>query len=270
MKIAAYLNKFVGMKSKKKRQVRFYHILFWVIITAILTLIFGSSWENYLQSFYFLSMLLPIVVGTSYFFNFFLVPRYLLSGRYFYFGLYFIYTVVISLYLEMIVLTVSFVYLANFNFGDMGAYASDSLILGIVLYLVVFTSSFVLMVVQLYSNQKQIKLLKEERERNNNTFLMVRADRKNRQVDFNKLIYIESRADYLIMKTEGNEEIITREKISHIIKRLPDNFIRIHRSFIVNRVKVTAYNYEEVQLGSVELPLSRTYKESALAILSQE
>lgn len=263
MNLAAYLNKFVCMKSV-------YHILFWLVITAILTLIFGNSWENYNQSFYFVSMLLPIVVGTSYFFNYFLVPRYLLTGRYFYFGLYLIYTVIVSLHLEMAVLTVSFIYLANFNFGNMGSYASDSLILAIVLYLIVFANSFVLMVIQLYSNQRQIKFLKEEQERNSNNFLLVRAERKNRQIDFNLIIYIESRADYLIIQSENDKEIVTREKISHIIKRLPDYFLRIHRSFIVNRMKVTAYNYEEVQLGSIELPLSRTYKESALGILSKE
>ena len=116
---------------------RFYHILFWIVITVVLILIFGSSWENYIQSFYFVSMLLPIVVGTSYVFNFFLVPRYLLTGRYFKFGLYLLYTVIVSLYLEMVVLTVSFVYLANFDYSNMGPYASDSLILAIVLYLIV-------------------------------------------------------------------------------------------------------------------------------------
>ena len=217
---------------------RFYHIIFWVIITVILTLIFGNSWENYIQSFYFVSLLLPIVVGTSYFFNYFLVPGYLLTGRYFYFGVYLFYTIIVSLYLEMLVLTFSFIYLANFNFENMGSYASDSLILAIVLYLIVFTTSFILMVIQLYTNQNQIKLLIEEQEKNSNAFLLVRADRKNRQIEYNGLIYIESRGDYLIIKTDNEEEIITREKISHVIKRLPDHFVRIHRSFIVNRLKL--------------------------------
>lgn len=249
---------------------RIYHVLFWIVVTIILTLIFGHSWQNYLQSFYFVAMLLPIVVGTSYFFNYFLVPRYLLSGRYFYFALYLLYTIVISLHLEMIVLTISFVYLANFNLATMGLYASDALVLAIVLYLVVFTSSFILMVVQLYSNQKQIKVLREEQEKSNMTFIVVRADRKNRQIDLQKIIYIESRADYLIISTQEGEEIITREKISHIVKRLPEYFVRIHRSFIVNKMRVTTYNYEEVQLSEIELPVSRTYKESALKLLSGE
>lgn len=262
MIFGAYLNKFAVMK-------RFYHIFFWVIVTVILILIFGNSWENYLQSFYFVAMLLPIVVGTSYFFNYFLVPRYLLTGRYLYFGLFLFYTFIVSLYLEMVVLTVSFVYLANFNFANMGSYASDSLILAIVLYLIVFATSFILMVIQLYSNQRQIKSLVEEQEKNKISFLIVRADRKNTQIDFNALVYIESRADYIIIKTDKEEEIITREKISHVINRLPDNFVRIHRSFIVNRKKVTAFNNEEVQLGSVDLPLSRTYKQSALELFAK-
>ena len=167
---------------------RIYHVLFWIVITVILTLIFGRSWENYTQSFYFVAMLLPIVVGTSYFFNYFLVPRYLLRGRYFYFSLYLLYSIIVSLHLEMIVLTISFMYLANFDFGNMGTYASDSLVLAIVLYLVVFTSSFILMVVQLYSNQRQIRLLKEEQEKNNMTYLVVRAERKNRQIDLQEIL----------------------------------------------------------------------------------
>ncbi len=248
---------------------RFYHIIFWLVIIIILILIFGNSWDNYLHSFYFVSLLFPIVVGTSYFFNYFLVPRYLLQGRYLFFGLYMLYLVIASLYLEMLVLTFSFVYLANFNLGDMGAYASDAFILAIVLYFIVFATSFILMVNQLYLNQRQIKLLREEQIRNRNTFLLVRAERKNRQVDFKELLFIESRADYLILVTDKDEKIITREKISHVIKRLSDDFIRIHRSFIVNRVKVSAYNYERVQVEGLELPVSRTYKESALKLLSK-
>ena len=40
-----------------------------------------------------------------------------------------------------------------------------------------------------------------------------------------------------------------------------DNFLRIHKSFIVNRDKISAYNAREVELGDISLPVGRIYKE---------
>ncbi|WP_394355251.1 LytTR family transcriptional regulator DNA-binding domain-containing protein [Pedobacter roseus] len=38
-------------------------------------------------------------------------------------------------------------------------------------------------------------------------------------------------------------------------------FLRIHRSFIVNLKKVTAFTAYDVEIGSKELPISASYKE---------
>ena len=42
---------------------------------------------------------------------------------------------------------------------------------------------------------------------------------------------------------------------------LPEDFIRIHRSFIVNRAKISKFSREFVMLGEKELPISRSYKQ---------
>ena len=245
-----------------------HHIIFWTAIMLILTLAFGSSWGSYLESFYFVSMLLPVVAGTSYFFNYYLVPRYLFQGRYGYFVLYLFYTLVFSLYLEMVVLMVSFMYLANFNIYEMGPHASDALLLAIILYLVVLATSFILAVRQLMHNQRKVKEMQEELERGQIRFLVVRADRMNRQVDPATVVYIESLSDYLKLHLEEGAPVVTREKISHILQRLPHGFARIHRSFIVNTDKVHSYDREEVRVGRVTLPVGRVYRADALERLS--
>jgi len=58
---------------------------------------FGRASENYLQSFYFTTFMLPVAMGTSYFFNYFLMPEYLAVKNYWKFGLYFVYTLIFSL-----------------------------------------------------------------------------------------------------------------------------------------------------------------------------
>lgn len=46
-----------------------------------------------------------------------------------------------------------------------------------------------------------------------------------------------------------------------------NNFLRIHRSFIVAKDKIEAFSATEVELGGKQLPIGRSYKEMALSVL---
>jgi DNA-binding LytR/AlgR family response regulator len=61
--------------------------------------------------------------------------------------------------------------------------------------------------------------------------------------------------------------VSSKEKISHMENELPDGFLRIHRSFIVNRSKITSFAMDHVMLGEKELPVSRSYKQKVAATL---
>ena len=142
-----------------------YHILYWLLTVCVLVLIFGRSWEDNVVAFYFISLLLPVIIATSYFFNYFLVPRFLLNKKYFLFGLYFFYLIIVSLFLEMLVLTFTFTILVQFHFDRISPIASDALTLGIVMYLIVLLGSFVLMVGQLRARLSEIENLKERNKK---------------------------------------------------------------------------------------------------------
>lgn len=75
--------------------------------------------------------------------------------------------------------------------------------------------------------------------------------------------------DYVKVITELDEPVITRERISHIIKELPETFLRIHRSFIVNSQKVAHFSKTEIEVNGTTLPISRTYKNEINNRLSQ-
>ena len=257
--------KSVATKSKISNPL--FHIAFWVCITFFIALVFGKSWGNGLPAFYFISMLLPVVMGTSYFFNYYLVPQFLLKKKYFWFGLYFFYTLVVSLYLEVLVLFFSFIYLANYDLGQMGPNSSDTLLLAMVLYMVVFFSSFLIMVQQLFESHRELDELKTEKKKMEKPFLELTSNRKLVQIPYENIIYIESLADYIKVHSNNLEEISCKEKISALENKLPDSFIRIHRSFIINREKVTRFNNNEIEIGEVILNIGRSFKKQALAKL---
>lgn len=237
----------------------YYHILYWVFVIVTLTLVFGLSWGNNVTAFYFVSMLMPIVLGTSYFFNYYLVPRYFLKKKIFHFGLYSFYTVVLSLYLEMIVLVFSFVYFGNFSFEELGPNVSDTVLLAVILYLLVFVGSLLLMARQIKENQEKISLLLLEKEKMIVASLEIVSNRKKVKIPYEDILYVESLVDYIQVNT-ATSTIVSKEKISALSERLPDLFLRIHRSFIINTEKVQIFSYNEVTIGGQSLNIGRSYK----------
>jgi len=90
------------------------------------------------------------------------------------------------------------------------------------------------------------------------------------RVFYDEIIYIESLADYIKLHTTDKREITSKEKISVVEEKLPEFFIRIHRSFIVNRKKVTGFSNNQVEIGAMVLPIGRSYKQQGLTKLRTE
>lgn len=243
------------------------HVLFWIVVVILLTAVFTPYYSSFQESFYFVSMLLPVVVGTCYFFNLYLVPRYLFAKRYGLFALYFIYMLVVSVYLEMIVIVLAFVLLAEYSYENMSPVSRDIFILAIALYFIVFLFSFILLIRQSFAKQSQLELLEKEKQKNGVDSLTVKVNRQNRKIILSDILYIESLSDYVKIHLETGEVVTTREKISTLAEKLPDQFIRIHRSFVVNRNKIKTYTKEEVAIAGLDLPISRSYKQQVLEII---
>ncbi|MEE4116316.1 MAG: LytTR family DNA-binding domain-containing protein [Marinilabiliaceae bacterium] len=103
-----------------------------------------------------------------------------------------------------------------------------------------------------------------------NDYMFVRSERKMIKVTFDNLLYIESIGDYVKLFMR-EKTVVTRESLSGIEARLPkDDFLRIHRSFIVAINKIESYTGETIDIKNKELPVSRTYKDSVIRVLSSK
>ena len=102
-----------------------------------------------------------------------------------------------------------------------------------------------------------------------NDFIFVRSDRKMVKINFDEIMFIESLSDYIKIHLVANT-ITTRETISNIETKLPTkNFLRIHRSYIVNLKKMSSYTNEYIEIGKKAFPISRTHKENVLKKLME-
>ncbi|HXO74149.1 MAG TPA: LytTR family DNA-binding domain-containing protein, partial [Puia sp.] len=81
------------------------------------------------------------------------------------------------------------------------------------------------------------------------------------RVELDEILYIESLKDYSRIVRTTQKPLVTKKPISSIEEMLPeDQFIRIHRSFIVPIQKVTAYTQHHVEIGDQQLPVGKVYR----------
>ncbi len=77
----------------------------------------------------------------------------------------------------------------------------------------------------------------------------------------NEIVYIESLSDYIKVITKKGH-IVSKEKISNLASRLPDIFLRIHRSFIINTERIKNISSDEVIVDDVPLTIGRSYRKT--------
>lgn len=242
------------------------HFIFWISAAVVLTIGFGLSYSEFAKAFYFVSFLMPVAIGTGYFFNYVLVPRFLLQEKYVRFVLYSIYMIFVSLYLEMLVVTLSFVLLANYNYHELSPLMTNIFALGVIVYFFVILQSAFLLFKQLRNHKSELANLKAENEKNKKEVVTIRANRTNYSIELSKVMYVESLSDYVKIHLMDSEPIMTKETISSFEQQLPSNFIRIHRSFIINRDFLLEFNSLIVILNTgLELPIGRTYKKDVMS-----
>ena len=111
-----------------------------------------------------------------------------------------------------------------------------------------------------------IHQLKEDSIRNN--YIFIRSERKMVKVVFDDILYVESLSDYIKIYTK-NKTLVARETISNIEMMLPaQQFLRVHRSFIINIDKTDSYTNEFIEIEKNAIPISITYKENVLKKLT--
>jgi len=107
----------------------------------------------------------------------------------------------------------------------------------------------------------KLKSNKEVSRENKKDFIFVKSDYKNIKVNFNDILYIEGLSDYIKIHLTNGEKILVLQSLKAFIKELPTNdFIRIHRSFIISFDKIKSIQKNRVFIGNTEISVGESYK----------
>ena len=99
--------------------------------------------------------------------------------------------------------------------------------------------------------------------------LFLKTDYRIVKVSIPQIRYVEAMSEYLKVWIEGEAKpIITLLSMKKMEERLPENFMRIHRSYIINLNKIQEVNKNRVIMDTeTYLPIGDMYKEAFQAYL---
>ena len=93
--------------------------------------------------------------------------------------------------------------------------------------------------------------------------IFVQANKKKVKVNLDDILYVESLKDYIQIYLPGNK-LVVKYGISAFARELDQRFLRVHRSFLINLDKVSAYTKHDIEIGEKEIPIGEKYKMKVL------
>lgn len=96
-------------------------------------------------------------------------------------------------------------------------------------------------------------------------YITLKSEHKIYKVNYDNILYIEGAKEYVIFYLKEGKRIITLEALKRLEDLLPNNFMRIHRSHIINKNEVKSLYGNMVEIGDEKILIGKTYKEQVLA-----
>lgn len=102
---------------------------------------------------------------------------------------------------------------------------------------------------------------------NTNDILYIRKGASMVKVNINDILWLESSGDYISIFTE-NEKFMVLSTLTAMEEKLNDDFMRIHRSYIIRMDKINSLEDSCIQIKDKLIPIGKTFKDAVLKRLN--
>lgn len=110
-----------------------------------------------------------------------------------------------------------------------------------------------------FQKAKNFASKQEEKE----TRLFIKDGNKLVKIELTEVIYFKSEANYISVVLQ-DKKILTLMTLKDLEAKLPEFFMRVHRSYIVNLNKIDFINNNVIEMGKELIPVSHSYVKELL------
>ncbi len=118
-----------------------------------------------------------------------------------------------------------------------------------------------------FESQQMADASKAEKK---NEFIFVKSEYKQIKINFSEILYIEGLKDYVKIYLKQNPKpILTLMSLKKWEEELPsENFMRIHRSYIIALNKIEAIERNHIVIGKEQIVIAPNYKDALMEYIS--
>ncbi len=112
--------------------------------------------------------------------------------------------------------------------------------------------------------------LQNQNQKIEQQFLFIRADYSLMKIPVADILFIEGLDDYLKIHVSNQKTVVTRMTMKSIIEKIPAaEFVRVHRSFIVQISKIEKIRNKIIYIAQEEIPISASYEKDFYAKINR-
>ncbi len=91
-------------------------------------------------------------------------------------------------------------------------------------------------------------------------YIFVKTENKLQKVLLKEVLYLEAYGDYVKIHFQDSPILMSMQSLTSFEAKLSDNFVRVHRSYIVALDKIDEVARQRIVIGSDIIPISDSYK----------
>lgn len=95
-------------------------------------------------------------------------------------------------------------------------------------------------------------------------FAFIKSDKKLIKLNFEKISIIKGLGNYVEIFTTENKKFIYYKSLKELIEKLPDEFMRVHNSYIINLKNVEYFEDNHLVIGNHRISVAKSYKDCLL------
>ena len=96
-------------------------------------------------------------------------------------------------------------------------------------------------------------------------FIMIKSDKKLIKVFLKDIEYAEAYGNYIFIYRVAGDRIMSKQTLTQFEEQLPRNeFIRIHKSFLISLQAVTYLDGNEISVSNRKLPVGKVFRDNLI------
>lgn len=103
----------------------------------------------------------------------------------------------------------------------------------------------------------------------NRTFAFVKTDKKLVKLFYKDITIIKGLGNYVEVHTLDGKRYIYYKTLRDLIDSLPDEFMRVHNSYIINLINIESFEDNQLLCDDIKIAVAKSYKDCLAEALSK-